>query len=65
VVPEAELKLPQAPDGLALVVKVTTSPEIAAPLELVTVAVTVEVFAPLAGSTDGTAVTVTLFGTLV
>jgi hypothetical protein len=65
VVPEAKLKLPQAPDGLALVVKVTTSPEPAAPLKLVTVAVTVELFEPLAGSAAETAVTVTLFGRLV
>jgi hypothetical protein len=61
------LRLPHAATGLPVSVNVTTSPAATgAPLApFVTVAVTVEVAVPLAGTVDGLAVTAMLFGTAV
>jgi hypothetical protein len=66
VVPELRLRLPQAGAGLPLIVKITESPAAGAPLRpFVTVAVTVDVAEPLAGTADGVAETVTMFGSQV
>jgi hypothetical protein len=62
VEPKAGFIVPQALTGTALIVKVTESPETPAPLGPVTVAVTVEVLVPLAGTADELALTVTTFG---
>jgi hypothetical protein len=62
VEPEGGFRLPHAPAGFPLVIKVTASPETAAPLGAVTVAVTVEVLVPLAGTADELALTATKFG---
>jgi hypothetical protein len=46
------LSVPQAPDGLAAVAKLTVSPDTIAPVAFVTVAVTIAVLAPSAGRLD-------------
>lgn len=61
VVPEDTLSVPQAPAGLALVVKVMVSPATGVPLLSVTVADTVDALAPSALTLDGVAVTATVF----
>ena len=57
-----ELKVPQAPPGLPEGVNVTESPETGLPLTSFTVALTVEVLVPSAGTVDGFALAEKLFG---
>ena len=60
--PEVGVSVPQAPEGLPEVVRVTESPDTGLPDESLTVTVTVEVEVPLAGTEDGLAATVTWLG---
>ncbi len=57
VVVEVGLNVPQAADGLPLVVRLTGSPETAAPPEVVTETVITEVFATAAWRLEGSATT--------
>lgn len=62
VVPEVAFSVPQAPFTLGLVVMFTRSPATTAPVESVTVTVTVDVLLPSAGMDDGLADTLTVNG---
>jgi hypothetical protein len=66
VVPELALRVPHEPAWLGLRAKVTVSPAIAAAVTpSCTVATTVEVAEPLAGTAPGVADRAMVFGTLV